>query len=70
MTEGDCPRLLKISKYLKGENMKPILISMVAAAGLMVAGSVLAVDMPAEGKSKCAVAMPLTKKSLAPHGMR
>ena len=59
------PRLLKISKYLNGENMKPIFISMVAAAGLMVAGSVPAVDMPAEG-NKCAVCHAIDKKVVGP----
>ena len=60
------PRLLKISKYLNGENMKPIFISMVASVGLMVAGSVPAVDMPAEGKSKCAVCHAIDKKVVGP----
>ncbi len=46
--------------------MKSIIVSMVAAAGLMVAGSALAADMPAEGKAKCAACHAIDKKVVGP----
>ncbi|MDE2117822.1 MAG: c-type cytochrome [Betaproteobacteria bacterium] len=46
--------------------MKSIIVSMVAAAGLMVAGSALAVDMPAVGKAKCGACHAVDKKVVGP----
>ena len=46
--------------------MKSIIVSMVAAAGLMVAGSALAADMPADGKAKCGACHSVDKKGVGP----
>ena len=46
--------------------MKSIIVSMVAAASLVVAGSTLAVDMPAEGKAKCGACHAIDKKVVGP----
>ncbi len=46
--------------------MKSIIVSMVAAAGLVVAGAALAVDMPAEGKAKCGACHAIDKKVVGP----
>lgn len=46
--------------------MKSIIVSMVATAGLIIAGSVLAVDMPAEGKAKCGACHAIDKKVVGP----
>ena len=46
--------------------MKSIIVSMVAAAGLMVAGSAMAADMPAEGKAKCGACHAIDKKMVGP----
>ena len=46
--------------------MKSIIVSMVAAAGLMVAGSVLAADMPADTKAKCGACHAIDKKVVGP----
>ncbi len=46
--------------------MKSIVVSMLAAAGLMVAGSALAADMPAEGKAKCGACHSIDKKGVGP----
>lgn len=46
--------------------MKSIIVSMVAAAGLMVAGFAVAADMPAEGKAKCAACHSIEKKVVGP----
>ena len=46
--------------------MKSIMVSMIAAAGLMVAGSALAVDMPAAGKKKCGACHAVDKKVVGP----
>ena len=46
--------------------MKSIIVSMIAAAGLMVAGSALAADMPASGKAKCGACHALDKKLVGP----
>lgn len=46
--------------------MKTILISMVASVGLMVAGSALAVDMPAAGKAKCGACHSIDNKMVGP----
>lgn len=46
--------------------MKSIIVNMFAAAGLMVAGSALAADMPAEGKAKCGACHAIDKKLVGP----
>lgn len=46
--------------------MKAIIVSMVAAAGLIIAGSALAVDMPASGKAKCGACHAIDKKLVGP----
>ena len=46
--------------------MKSIIVSMIATAGLMIAGSALAVDMPAEGKAKCGACHAIDKKVVGP----
>jgi len=46
--------------------MKSIIVSMIAAAGLMVSGSVLAADMPADGKAKCGACHAIDKKGVGP----
>jgi len=46
--------------------MKSIILSMVAATGFIVAGSVLAADMPAAGKPKCGTCHALEKKGVGP----
>ena len=46
--------------------MKSIIVSMVAAAGLVIAGSTWAADMPAEGKAKCGACHAIDKKVVGP----
>jgi cytochrome c len=46
--------------------MKAILVSMVAAMGLMFAGSALATDMPAIGKAKCGACHSIDNKLVGP----
>jgi cytochrome c len=46
--------------------MKSVLVSMIAAAGLMVAGSAMAVDMPADGKAKCGACHKIDAKLVGP----
>lgn len=46
--------------------MKSIIVSMAVAAGLMVAGSAMAADMPAEGKAKCAACHNVDSKKVGP----
>lgn len=46
--------------------MKSIIVSMVATAGLMVAGSALAAELPAEGKAKCGACHAIDKKVVGP----
>jgi len=46
--------------------MKSIIVSMVATAGLVIAGSALAADMPADGKSKCGACHAIDKKLVGP----
>ncbi|HEY6093965.1 MAG TPA: c-type cytochrome [Gallionellaceae bacterium] len=46
--------------------MKSIIASVIAASGLMIAGSALAVDMPAEGKAKCGSCHAIDKKLVGP----
>ena len=45
--------------------MKTIIVSMSVAA-LMFAGNTMAVDMPADGKSKCGACHSIDKKSVGP----
>ena len=50
-----------------GENMKTIIVSMIATAGLMVAGSVMATDMPdLAKKSGCTACHTVEKKLVGP----
>ena len=49
--------------------MKPIIASMIAAAGLSVAVSALAADMPAVGKAKCGACHGVDKKLVGPSFM-
>ena len=51
---------------INGENMKSIILNVVATAGLIFAGSVLAADMPAMGKAKCGACHAIDKKLLGP----
>jgi cytochrome c len=46
--------------------MKSIIAAMVASAGLIFAGSVMAVDMPAAGKTKCGTCHAVDKKVVGP----
>ncbi len=46
--------------------MKSSIVSMVATAGLIIAGSALAVDMPAVGKAKCGACHAVDKKIVGP----
>lgn len=49
--------------------MKSSILSIVAAASLIMAGSSLAADMPAAGKAKCDVCHALDKKAVGPSYM-
>jgi cytochrome c len=51
------------------EKMKSIILSMVAATGLIVAGASLAADMPAAAKAKCGACHTLDKKGVGPSYM-
>lgn len=46
--------------------MKSIIVSVAVAAGLMVAGSAMAVDMPADGKAKCGACHKIDSKLVGP----
>jgi len=46
--------------------MKSVIVNMVAAATLVVAGSAMAVEMPAVGKAKCGACHALDKKLVGP----
>jgi cytochrome c len=46
--------------------MKTILVSLIASMGLMVAGSALATDMPAVGKTKCGACHAIDRKMVGP----
>lgn len=46
--------------------MKSIIASMIAAAGLIVAGSTLAAELPAVGKAKCGACHTIEKKVVGP----
>ena len=49
--------------------MKTIVVSMVAAAGIVMAGAAMAADMPAAGKSKCGMCHAVDKKVMGPSYM-
>jgi cytochrome c len=49
--------------------MKSIIVSMVATASLIIAGSALAVDLPAGGKAKCGACHSVDKKGVGPSFM-
>jgi cytochrome c len=46
--------------------MKSLIVGIVATAGLMIAGTTLAADMPAVAKSKCNACHALDKKMVGP----
>jgi len=46
--------------------MKSVIVNMVAAATLVVAGSAMAADMPAVGKAKCGACHAIDKKLVGP----
>lgn len=46
--------------------MKSIIVTMVAATGLLIAGSAMAVDLPAVGKAKCGTCHAVDKKVVGP----
>jgi cytochrome c len=46
--------------------MKSIIVSVAVAAGLMMAGSAMAVDMPADGKAKCGACHKIDSKLVGP----
>jgi cytochrome c len=46
--------------------MKSIIVSVIAAAGLVIAGSAAAADMPPEGKAKCGACHAIDKKVVGP----
>ena len=49
--------------------MKAIMLSVVAAASIIIAGGAMAADMPAAGKAKCGSCHALDKKGVAPSFM-
>ncbi|HTN95213.1 MAG TPA: c-type cytochrome [Gallionella sp.] len=49
--------------------MKAIMVSMVAAAGIVLAGAAMAADMPAAGKAKCGACHDVDKKKMGPSYM-
>lgn len=49
--------------------MKSTILSMVAIASLVIAGSSLAADMPAAGKAKCGTCHAIDKKVIGPSYM-
>jgi cytochrome c len=49
--------------------MKAIMVSMVAAAGIVMAGAAMAADMPAAGKAKCGACHAVDKKVMGPSYM-
>lgn len=46
--------------------MKSVIVGMVAAVGLVIAGSALAVDMPPEGKAKCGSCHAVDRRVMGP----
>jgi cytochrome c len=46
--------------------MKAIMVSMVAAAGIVLAGTAVAANMPAAGKAKCGTCHAVDKKVMGP----
>lgn len=49
--------------------MKTIIVSMALASGLIISGSVLAAEMPAEGKTKCGACHAVDQKLVGPSYM-
>ena len=65
--EGMALLLFRVFQSRDGGKMKSIIVSMVAAAGLMVAGSALATDMPdLAKKSGCTACHQIDKKVVGP----
>lgn len=65
--EGNAFALFRYINQINGENMKSIVVSMIAAAGLMVAGSAMATDMPAVAKkNNCTACHAVDKKVVGP----
>jgi cytochrome c len=59
--------MVQINQLKNGENMKSIIVSMIAAAGLVVAGSAMATDMPELAKkSGCTACHTVEKKLVGP----
>lgn len=57
----------QINQLKNGENMKSIFVSMIAAAGLVMAGSAMSEDMPALAKkSGCTACHTIDKKLVGP----
>ena len=68
--EGMALLLFRVFQSRDGGKMKSIIVSMVAAAGLMVAGSALAADMPdLAKKSSCNACHAIDKKVVGPGWM-
>jgi cytochrome c len=60
-------RLLRVFQSKNGENMKSIIVSMIATAGLVMAGSAMATDMPdLAKKSGCTACHTIEKKLVGP----
>jgi cytochrome c len=53
----------------KEKQMKSNILSMVAAASLIISGASLAADMPAAGKAKCGACHTIDKKLVGPSFM-
>ena len=61
------PSHLGYFNHKNGENMKSIIVSMIATAGLTVAGSAMATDMPdLAKKSGCTACHTIEKKLVGP----
>jgi cytochrome c len=66
-SEGKSFASIQIDQSGNGENMKPIIVSMIAAAALVVAGSAMATDMPELAKkSGCTACHMIDKKLVGP----
>ena len=65
--EGKTFGLFKDFYHNNGENMRSTIVSMIAAAGLMVAGSAFAADMPdLAKKNNCTACHAIDKKVVGP----
>lgn len=65
--EGRNLRIVSDTLLKNGENMKSIIVSMIATAGLMVAGSAMSTDMPELAKkSGCTACHTVEKKLVGP----